>query len=240
MERASDVASARRGAARTGVRRAESGSSLRGRTGVRSSVSAFRSPHSSVLSRVPDSTEEVTELLQALQTGHPDALERLLPLVYDDLRAVAARHLRSERMDHTLQPTALVHEAFLRLVDQRNVTWQNRAHFFAVSAQLMRRILVDYARRVATAKRGAGRLVALEEGMDVPTDDPETLLGIDEALEALAAMDPRQARVVELRFYAGLTVEEVAEVLEISPATVKREWSSARAWLEAELSKNFS
>lgn len=189
---------------------------------------------------VPDSPEDVTVLLQALRHGDSDALDRLLPLVYEDLRAVAARHLRSERVDHTLQPTALVHEAFLRLVDQRNVTWQNRAHFFAVAAQLMRRILVDYARRVATAKRGAGRLVALEEGMDVPTDEPETLLGIDEALEALTAMDPRQARVVELRFYAGLTVEEVAEVLEISPATVKREWASAKAWLEAELSQNFS
>lgn len=187
-----------------------------------------------------DAPTSVTHLLHAMQDGQDGALDRLLPLVYDDLRAVAARHLRGERLDHTLQPTALVHEAFLRLVDQRNVTWQNRAHFFAVSAQLMRRILVDYARKVATAKRGGGRLVALEDGMDVPTDEPETLLGIDEALDGLARMDPRQARVVELRFYGGLKVEEVAEVMGISPATVKREWSVARAWLEAELRQHLT
>ena len=185
-----------------------------------------------------DSAPDVTVLLQAVQQGQDGALDQLLPLVYDDLRQVAAKHLRRERMDHTLQPTALVHEAFLRLVDQRNVNWQNRAHFFGVAAQLMRRILVDYARRVATAKRGAGRLVSLEEGMDVPTDEPETLLGIDEALTALGQMDPRAARVVELRFYAGLTVEEVAEVMQLSSATIKREWATARAWLEAELQRN--
>ncbi len=187
---------------------------------------------------VSDASPDVTLLLQSVQQGEPGAFDQLLPLVYDDLRQVASRHLRHERMDHTLQPTALVHEAFLRLVDQRQANWQNRAHFFAVAAQLMRRILVDYARKVATAKRGAGKVVALEEGMDVPTDEPETLLGIDEALTALAAMDPRAARVVELRFYTGLTVEEVAEVMQISSATVKREWASARAWLETELQRN--
>lgn len=197
---------------------------------------SYRSPRSTA--RVSDSPPDVTILLQAVQQGQDGALDQLLPLVYDDLRQVAAKHLRHERMDHTLQPTALVHEAFLRLVDQRNVNWQNRAHFFGVAAQLMRRILVDYARRVATAKRGGGRLVALEEGMDVPTDEPETLLGIDEALTALGEMDPRAARVVELRFYAGLTVEEVAEVMQLSSATIKREWATARAWLEAELQRN--
>jgi RNA polymerase sigma factor (TIGR02999 family) len=184
------------------------------------------------------SPPDLTLLLQAVQHGEEGALDQLLPLVYNDLRQVAAKHLRGERMDHTLQATALVHEAFLRLVDQRHVNWQNRAHFFAVAAQLMRRILVDYARRVATAKRGSGRLVSLDEGMDVPTDEPEALLDIDEALTALGAMDPRAARVVELRFYAGLTVEEVAEVMQLSSATVKREWASARAWLEAELQRN--
>ncbi|MBK8247488.1 MAG: sigma-70 family RNA polymerase sigma factor [Gemmatimonadetes bacterium] len=181
---------------------------------------------------------DVTLLLQAVRHGEEGALDQLLPLVYNDLRQVAAKHLRGERMDHTLQATALVHEAFLRLVDQRHVNWQNRAHFFAVAAQLMRRILVDYARRVATAKRGSGRLVSLDEGMDVPTDEPETLLGIDEALTALGEMDPRAARVVELRFYAGLTVEEVAEVMQLSSATIKREWATARAWLEAELQRD--
>ncbi|MBL8960441.1 MAG: sigma-70 family RNA polymerase sigma factor [Gemmatimonadetes bacterium] len=181
---------------------------------------------------------DVTRLLQAVQHGEEGALDQLLPLVYHDLRQVAGKHLRGERMDHTLQATALVHEAFLRLVDQRHVNWQNRAHFFAVAAQLMRRILVDYARRVATAKRGSGRLVSLDEGMDVPTDEPEALLGIDEALTALGEMDPRAARVVELRFYAGLTVEEVAEVMQLSTATIKREWASARAWLEAELQRD--
>lgn len=184
------------------------------------------------------SPPDVTLLLQAVQHGEEGALDQLLPLVYHDLRQVAAKHLRGERMDHTLQATALVHEAFLRLVDQRHVNWQNRAHFFAVAAQLMRRILVDYARRVATAKRGSGRLVSLDEGMDVPTDEPETLLGIDGALTALGEMDPRAARVVELRFYAGLTVEEVAEVMQLSSATIKREWATARAWLEAELQRD--
>ena len=169
-----------------------------------------------------------------------EAAERLWPLLYDELRRLAAAKLAREAAGQTLQPTALVHEAWLRLGGPDQRTWQNRAHFFAVSAQLMRRILVDYARKVATAKRGGGRLVALEEGMDVPTDEPETLLGIDEALDGLARMDPRQARVVELRFYGGLTVEEVAEVMGISPATVKREWSVARAWLEAELRQHLT
>lgn len=187
---------------------------------------------------MPEAPPDVTLLLQSVQHGQEGALDQLLPLVYNDLRQVAAKYLRAERMDHTLQPTALVHETFLRLVDQRSANWQNRAHFFAVAAQLMRRVLVDYARRVATARRGGGRIVSLEEGMDVPTDEPEVLLDVDEALTALGQMDPRAARVVELRFYAGLSVEEVAEVMQLSTATIKREWASARAWLEAELQRN--
>ena len=180
---------------------------------------------------VHDSTS-ITLLLNELQDGSPEALDRLLPLVYDELRAVAARYLHGERTDHTLQATALVHEAFLRLVDQREVTWQNRAHFFGVAAQFMRRILVDYARRANAARRGGGRLVPLEEGMEIPVEEPGELLRIDEALEALAQMDARQARVVELRFFTGLTVEETAEAMGVSPATVKREWAAAKAWLE--------
>ncbi|MGQ0647657.1 MAG: sigma-70 family RNA polymerase sigma factor [Gemmatimonadaceae bacterium] len=177
----------------------------------------------------------ITLLLNEMQDGRAGAVDRLMPLVYEELRVVAARHLRRERTDHTLQPTALVHEAFLRLVDQHNVTWQNRAHFFGVAAQLMRRILVDYARRMNAAKRGAGRLVPLEEGMEIPIDEPGELLRIDEALDALAQMDARQARVVELRFFAGLTVKETAEAMDISSATVKREWAAAKAWLEHSL-----
>jgi RNA polymerase sigma factor (TIGR02999 family) len=187
---------------------------------------------------VSETPPDVTLLLQSVQHGQEGAFDQLLPLVYNDLRQVAAKYLRAERMDHTLQPTALVHETFLRLVDQRSANWQNRAHFFAVAAQLMRRVLVDYARRVATAKRGGGRIVSLEEDMDVPTDEPEVLLDVDEALTALAKMDPRAARVVELRFYAGLSVDEVAEVMQLSTATIKREWASARAWLEAELQRS--
>lgn len=184
---------------------------------------------------MPSDSTSITLLLNDLQGGSPEALDRLLPLVYDELRAVASRHLQGERPDHTLQATALVHEAFLRLVDQREVTWQNRAHFFGVAAQLMRRILVDYARKANAAKRGGGKLVPLEEGMEIPVDEPSDLLRIDEALDTLAQMDPRQARVVELRFFSGLTVEETAEAMGISPATVKREWAAAKAWLEHEL-----
>ncbi len=177
----------------------------------------------------------VTRLLQEWRAGDAAALERLMPLVYKELHAIAARYLARERSDHTLQSTALVHEAFLKLVDQRQVDWRCRAHFFGLSARLMRRILVDHARRATRAKRGSGKAkVSLEDVGSVArarTADPVEVLTLDRALGELEAIDGRQARVVELRFYGGLTLEETAEALELSPATVKREWAMARAWL---------
>ena len=180
--------------------------------------------------------DNVTELLAAWSHGDREAGERLMPLVHDELKRIARRHLQHERRDHTLQPTALVNEAFLRLVGQE-VRWQNRAHFFGLSAELMRRILVDYARARATDKRGGGWVrITLEEAADVPGPEVD-LVAIDDALLGLAILDPRQARVVELRFFGGLTIEETAEVLGLSPATIKREWSLAKAWLRRELAK---
>jgi len=159
-----------------------------------------------------------------------------MPVVYGELRRLAQHYLRRERPDHTLQATALVHEAYLRLVDQRAVTWQNRAHFFGVAAQLMRRILVDHARRHHAAKRGGTALkVSLNDVVLAAEERAEDLVALDDALNRLAAMDPRQGRVVELRLFGGLTVEETAEVLRISPATLKREWTTAKAWLSREI-----
>lgn len=183
------------------------------------------------------SRPDITGLLRRWNQGDRDALEPLLPLVYEELRRLAAGYLRHERPDHTLQPTALVHEAYLRLVGQDQVVWQNRSHFFGIAAQMMRRVLVDHARRRHAAKRGAAAIRVelsaedLEAGLD---RDPE-ILALDAALDELAALDARQARVVELRFFGGLTVEETAEVVGISTATVKREWRTARAWLRREL-----
>ncbi len=178
---------------------------------------------------------EVTRILRAWSSGDPRALDRLIPLVYGELRRLASRYLRKERPDHTLQPTALVHEAYLRLVGQRRVSWQNRAHFFGVAAQLMRRILVDHARRRLATKRRGQTARGQPQPADWPSDHrPEDLLAVDEALDRLSVMDPRQGRVVELRFFSGLPVEETAVVLGISPATVKREWSIAKAWLSRE------
>ena len=181
---------------------------------------------------------EVTKLLQEWSEGRQDALDRLLPEIYAELRRLARSYLRRERPDHTLQPTALVHEAFLKLIDQRVVRWQNRAHFFGIAAQAMRRILVDHARAGAAGKRGAGeRPMSLDEAL-VLTDAPNVdVLALDEALTRLAAIDLQQSRVVELRFFGGLTMEETAEVLSISPATVGREWTLAKAWLYAELKR---
>jgi RNA polymerase sigma factor (TIGR02999 family) len=180
---------------------------------------------------------EVTRLLADASRGNPQALSQLMPLIYEELRAIAARHLRSERPDHTLQTTGLVHEAYLRLVDQ-NQTWQNRSHFFAIAAMAMRRVLVDHARASQAAKRGGPNTVLpLEEALVVGTDDSwPDLLDLDGALSRLAELDPRMARLVELRFFGGLTVDETAELLEISPRTVKREWRTARAWLRREIS----
>ncbi|HEY2796419.1 MAG TPA: sigma-70 family RNA polymerase sigma factor [Thermoanaerobaculia bacterium] len=177
---------------------------------------------------------QVTALLRDWSGGDRAALERLMPLVYQELRRLAASYLRVERPDHTLQPTALVHEAYLRMVDQRGVNWQNRAHFFGIAAQMMRRILVDHARRRQAAKRDAAALRLQTTGEEAAGRDPE-LLALDQALCGLESLDARQARIVELRFFGGLTVEETAEVAGISPATVKREWRTARAWLAREI-----
>jgi RNA polymerase sigma factor (TIGR02999 family) len=179
---------------------------------------------------------EVTELLLAAQAGSPDATDRLLPLVYDELKRLAAGYLRVERADHTLQTTALVHEAYLKLVDQRRTTWQNRGHFFGIAAQAMRRILVDHARRRQARKRDAGRPVTLDDNLAGASPDTEDVLAVDEALQRLGVLDPRQARIVELRYFAGLSIEQTAEAVEVSPATVKRDWLSAKAWLQRELS----
>ena len=185
---------------------------------------------------VESSPSDVTRLLADLSGGQTGALERLLPLVYDELKQLAASQLRRERDEHTLGPTALVHEAFFRLVDQRSVSWQGRAHFFGVAAQAMRRILVDHARRRSAAKRGRQHQVTLDsEAAGADAAPADEVLAVDEALERLAAVDPRQAKLVELRYFAGFSIEEAAELLEISPATAKRDWTFARAWLQREL-----
>jgi RNA polymerase sigma factor (TIGR02999 family) len=184
----------------------------------------------------PVSSPDVTRLLEDVSAGNENALERLIPVVYAELRRQAARYLRRERPDHTLQPTALVNEAFLRLVDQRNVRWQNRAHFFGVAAQSMRRILVDHARTRQRIKRGGvQQRVTLVDSAAATAESVVDLLALDQSLARLEALDSRQSRIVELRFFAGLSVEETAEILEISPATVKREWSMAKAWLHSQL-----
>jgi RNA polymerase sigma-70 factor (ECF subfamily) len=182
------------------------------------------------------SPEDVTQILQEVSGGDKEAPARLMPLVYDELRRLADHYLRHERPDHTLQPTALVHEAYLRLVDQTRVDWQNRAHFFGVAAQLMRRILVDHARRHQASKRGGfQQKLTLDEAVDYSQTRDVDLVKLDDALTALAKFDARQSRIVELRFFGGLTIEETAEALGISPATVKVDWSMAKAWLRREI-----
>jgi RNA polymerase sigma factor (TIGR02999 family) len=180
--------------------------------------------------------QEVTLLLSALTRGDNGAATKLIPVVYDELRRLAGSYMRRERVDHTLQATALVHEAFLKLVEQRSVDWQSRAHFFGVAAQLMRRILIDHARGHTRQKRGGEqRKVSLDEAFVFSERQADELLAVDNSLNRLAKIDPRQARVVELRFFGGLSVEEAAEVLGVSPKTVKRDWSVAKAWLYADL-----
>lgn len=178
----------------------------------------------------------VTELLVNWSEGDQEALNKLIPLVYVELHKLASRYLRRERPDHTLQTTALVHEAYLKLVDQREANWENRVQFFAVAAQLMRRILVDYARRHRASKRGGDLYkLSLDEAL-VPSEKKDAeLLVLDEALDRLAAIDSQQSRVVELRVFAGLTLEETAQALNISPRTVRREWSMAKAWLHRQM-----
>jgi RNA polymerase sigma-70 factor (ECF subfamily) len=177
----------------------------------------------------------ITELLRKWQGGKREALDEVMPLVYDELRTIAARHLARERPDRMLQATALVNEAYMKLVDQRRVDWQNRAHFFAIAARLMRRILLDDARRRQRQKRGAGKAdVSVDEGVDVSVRGgvhPADVIALDRALQELERLDPTQGRIVELRFFGGLTVEETATALDLSPATVKREWAMAKAWL---------
>jgi len=183
------------------------------------------------------SSEGITQLLIDWSKGDQAALEKLMPLVYDELRRLASNYLRRERAGHTLQPTALVNEAYLKLVDQRNAKWQNRAQFFGISAQLMRRILVDHARQHQAAKRGGSKQQRLSiTSAERVAKQPEIdLLALNEALDELTVMDPQQAQIVELKFFGGLSIEETAEVLGISHATVERDWKMARAWLRRQL-----
>jgi RNA polymerase sigma-70 factor (ECF subfamily) len=181
-------------------------------------------------------SHEVTRLLAEYRRGNRQALDQLLPLIYAELRRTAARQLRERRAVHTLQPTALAHEAYLKLVGQREVQWQNRAHFLGCAAQVMRHILVDYARARAAAKRGGGEArLTLTEGVAVAEERDVDVLALEQALERLAQLNARQSRVVELRYYGGLSIEETAEVLGVSPATVKNDWVIARAWLQRQL-----
>jgi len=183
-------------------------------------------------------SSDVTRALVDLSAGDRSALDRLLPLVYEQLRQMAARELRRERADHTLSPTALVHEAYLKLVQLKEISWEGRAHFFGACAQAMRRILISYARMKKANKRGAGTAhVPLDNVMVAAESRPHDLVALDEALTRLEALDARQARVVECRFFAGMSVEETAAALEVSPATVKRDWTVARAFLNQELGR---
>jgi len=183
----------------------------------------------------PPQHSDVTQLLVELRKGDREALDKLLPLVYDELRRLADRYLRRERPDHTLQATALVHEAYLRLVSQ-NIPWQNRAHFFGVAAQMMRRILVDHARGHHAAKRGSGGVkLSLEDALELSYERAADIVALDDALNALAALDPQKSKIVELRFFGGLSIEETAEVLGIGSATVIRQWKLAKAWLYHEI-----
>jgi RNA polymerase sigma factor (TIGR02999 family) len=188
---------------------------------------------------VPAPPSQITELLVRWRSGDREALDSLLPLVYDELRRIARHYLQGERPGHTLQSTALVNEAYMRLAAQDFPQWQNRAHFFAVAAQLMRQILVDYARSHRASKRGGNiHKVALDEAEGQPLAKDVDIVALDDALKHLAEMDPQQSRVVVLKFFAGLSIEDTAEVLGISPSTVKRDWITARAWLYRELNRS--
>lgn len=187
-----------------------------------------------------ESCADVTALLAELTKGNSDAGAKLIPLVYDQLRRIADGYMRRERTGHTLQTTALVHEAYLKLLGQHSVDWQNRAHFFGIAAQVMRRVLVDHARGHARDKRGGGlEPVPLDEALVFSPERSKEFLELDSALERLAAMDARQAQIVEMRYFGGLTVEETAEVLGVSPKTVKRDWAVAKAWLHGELKASY-
>jgi RNA polymerase sigma factor (TIGR02999 family) len=184
-------------------------------------------------------TQEVTRLLGQWGQGNQHALDALTPLVYNELRRLAKSYLRRERPDHTLQGTALVHEAYMRLVDQRHVAWRNRNHFYGLAAELIRRILVDHARAKVAAKRGGSNLkLSLDEALAPAEEKDLDLVALDDALAALGRADTQQSRIVELRYFGGLTIEETADVLEISPATVKRDWAMAKAFLKREMLRN--
>lgn len=185
-----------------------------------------------------ETSAEITQLLVAWGSGDRAALDQLMPLVYDELRRLAHRYLGRERVGHTLQTSALVNEAWVRLIDADQVNWQNRAHFFGVSAQLMRQVLVDFARSRQSLKRG-GQIfrITLGEAEDIAVEKETDLVALEDALNALAALDARQSKVVEMRFFGGLSLEETAEVLKVSPGTVRRDWRMARAWLHRELSQ---
>lgn len=181
---------------------------------------------------------ELTQLLIDCSDGSQPAYDQLFPLVYEELRRLAHRYMSRERPGHTLQTTAVVHEAYLRLIDQKHVQWQNRAHFFAIAAQMMRRILITHAQSHAYAKRGGGALrVSLDEAAIVSQERAGELIALDEALTALTIIDPRRSQVVELRYFGGLNNEEIAEVMKVSPNTVMRDWNVAKAWLYREMSK---
>ena len=184
----------------------------------------------------PPKQHEITQLLAEWSDGNQSALDELYPLVYDELHRLARRYMSRERKDHTLQTTALINEAYVRMVDQKNVNWANRSHFFAISAQIMRRILIDHARRHAYAKRGGGaQQVSLEEVAAIVPNQGRELVRLDEALKILAERDPRRCQVVELRYFGGLNNEEIAGVLHVSENTVTRDWNMARAWLYQQL-----
>jgi len=188
--------------------------------------------------RRDSSNNQITELLVRWRGGDQQALDSLFPLVYSELRQIAHHYLQRERSDHTLQSTALVHEAYVRLVGHNVPQWQDRAHFFGVAARVMRQVLVEYARNHQAAKRGGGASkVTLEEGLQAPQPMNLDVIMLDDALKNLANLDPQQSRIVELRFFAGLSIEDTSEVLGISPATVSREWTTARAWLHREISR---
>jgi RNA polymerase sigma factor (TIGR02999 family) len=186
-----------------------------------------------------ENSKQITQLLVRWSNGDAEILDDLLPLVYLELRRQAAGYLRRERSDHTLQPTALINEAYLRLIDQREVKWQNRAHFFAIAAQAMRRILVDYARERKREKRGGtAEDLPLDEALTIVSPERSVdLVALDEALNKLTTFDERQARVVELRYFSGLSIDETAEVLNVSNVTVRRDWNLAKAWLHQEIAK---
>ncbi len=181
----------------------------------------------------------VTQLLKEWSEGKAEVLDKLMPLVYEELRRQASRHLRKERPNHTLQTTALIHEAYLKLIDQKSVEWQNRSHFFAIASVAMRRILVDHARERHRAKRGgAAENLPLDDALQISSEEKSVdLLALDDALNRLAVFDPRQAKVVELRYFSGLSIDETAEILGVSNATVRLDWNLAKAWLKQEITK---